>query len=291
MGLRNSQRVRTADHAPQATESPVMPFSFLVSGLRHRRLILRLTRVRLQSRYRDTWLGWIWLLAVPLLLLAVYTFVFSEVFHARWGTVPGQEETPFALTLFCGLTLYGLFAQCVNEAPSLLATYQSYLKQLRFPSEVLAWVCVLTAAVPLGVNLVLLFVVYCFMVGVPPISSLLLPLTIVPLVLLTLGSVWFLSSLGVFLRDLSHGTVVFTSALLFLSPVFYPASRVPEALRGWFELNPLTPLLEAARGSLFDAQLPEEWGPLGAATAFGLLVAWSGFAWFIRTKESFVDVL
>jgi lipopolysaccharide transport system permease protein len=244
----------------------------------------------LEARYRDNWLGWLWLPAVPLLLLGVYTFVFSSVFRARWDTGSGQGDAPFALMLFCGLTLYGLVAQCVNEAPSLLAAYQSYLKQLLFPSEVLAWVCVLTAAVPLGVNLVLLFLVYGVLVGLPPPSSLLLPLTLVPLTLLTLGGVWFLSSLGVFLRDLSHGTAVFTSALLFLSPVFYPASRVPESLRGWFELNPLTPILEAARRSLFEAQLPD-WGSLAVATCFGLLVAWGGHAWFMRTKGSFVDVL
>jgi lipopolysaccharide transport system permease protein len=272
-----------------------MPFSFLATGLRHRHLILRLTRARLDARYRDAWLGWLWLLAVPLLLLGVYTFVFSEVFRARWDTLPGpaesgQAQAPFALMLFCGLTLYGLVAQCVNEAPSLLATYQSYLKQLLFPSEVLAWVCVLSAAVPLCANLLLLFVVYIVMVGVPPPSSLWLPFTIVPLMLLTVGVVWFLSSLGVFLRDLSHGTAVFTSALLFLSPVFYPASRVPVALRGWFELNPLTPILEAARRSLFEGQTPE-WGSLAVVTGVGLLVAWGGHAWFMRTKGSFVDVL
>jgi lipopolysaccharide transport system permease protein len=267
-----------------------MPFSFLATGLRHRHLILRLTRARLAARYRDTWLGWLWLPAVPLLLLGVYSFVFSTVFRTRWDTMSGQGEAPFALTLFCGLTLYGLVAQCVNEAPSLLAAYQSYLKQLLFPSEVLAWVCVLTAAVPLAVNLLLLFIVYSFMVGIPPLSSLLLPFTVVPLTLLTLGGVWFLSSLGVFLRDLSHGAAVFTSALLFLSPVFYPASRVPESLRGWFELNPLTPILEAARRSLFEAQLPD-WGSLAVATSIGLLVAWGGHAWFMRTKGSFVDVL
>ncbi len=273
------------------TETPAMPFSFLASGLRHRHLILRLTRARLEARYRDTWLGWLWLPAVPLLLLGVYTFVFSQVFHARWDTVPGQGNAPFALMLFCGLTLYGLVAQCVNEAPSLLIAYQSYLKQLLFPSEILAWVCVLTAVVPLGVSLLLLLIVYGVMVGPPPISSLLLPFTVVPLILLTLGTVWFLSSLGVFLRDLSHASAVFTSALLFLSPVFYPASRVPEALRGWFELNPLTPVLEAARRSLFEGQLPLDWGPLSVATGVGLLVSWGGYAWFMRTKGTFVDVL
>jgi lipopolysaccharide transport system permease protein len=188
------------------------------------------------------------------------------------------------------LTLYGLVAQCVNEAPSLLTTYQSYLKQLIFPSEVLAWVCVLTAAVPLAVNLLLLFSVYGIMVGPPPLSSLLFPVILAPLALLTLGGVWFLSSLGVFLRDLSHGAAVFTSALLFLSPVFYPASRVPEPLRGWFELNPLTPVLEAARRSLFQGEMPN-WGPLAVVTGVGLLFAWGGHAWFMRTKGSFVDVL
>jgi len=267
-----------------------MPLSFLASGLRHRRLILRLTRAQLQARYRGAWLGWLWLLVVPLMLLGVYTFVFSEVFRARWGTLPDQGEAPFALVLFCGMTLYGLFAECVNEAPTLLSSYQSYLKQLLFPSEILAWVCLLTAGVRLCVSLLLLFVVYGVVVGPPPLSSLLLPLIVVPIALLTLGSIWIFSAVGVFMRDLTHATAVLTTALLFLSPVFYPASRVPEAFLGWFQLNPLTPILESARRSLFEGQLPD-WGPLALATGFGLLVAWGGHALFMRTKGSFVDVL
>jgi len=267
-----------------------MPLSFLASGLRNRRLILRLTWTRLDSRYRGTWLGWLWLLAVPLLLLAVYTFVFSVVFHARWGVLPGEGEAPFALVLLCGLTLYGLFAECLNEAPVLLDAYRSHLKQLRFPSEVLAWVCLLGAAVRLAASLLLLFVAYCIVVGPPPLSSLLVPVAVVPIALLSLGGIWILSSLGVFVRDLAHGTALLTTAMLFLSPIFYPAAQVPEAFRRWFWLNPLTPSLEAARRSLFEAQLPE-WQPLAIATGVGLLAAWAGYAWFLRTKGSFVDVL
>lgn len=294
MPLEDAQRSGRAGPPPTRAMSTgdeaSMPWSFLVSGLRHRDLILQLTWAQLEIRYRGAWLGWLWLLGVPLLQLVIYTFVFSQVFHARWGTEPGHAEAPFALVLLCGLTLYGLFAECLTQAPALLASYQSHLKQLRFPSEVLAWVCLLSAGVRLAASLLLLAVAYRVLVGPLPPEALLLPLTVVPIALLTLGSVWIFSSLGLFLRDLNHATALLTSALLFLSPIFYPASRVPETFRGWFALNPLAPPLEGARRSLFEGQLPA-WEPLAVATAVSFGVAWAGHTWFMRSKEHFVDVL
>lgn len=267
----------------------MMPLSFLASGFRHRRLILRLTRSRIAARYRSSLLGPLWLFLVPLLMLAVYTFVFARVFEARWGA-PGWGDAPFALVLFCGLTLYGLVAECLTEAPTLLTSYQSHIKQLVFPSEILAWVCLLTSGVRLCASLVLLVVAYVVTVGPLPESAIAAPLSLVPIALLTLGAVWIFASLGVYLRDLSHATGVITSALLFLSPIFYPASRVPEAFRPWLALNPLAPALEAARGALFEGVLPD-WYALGIATGIGLLFAWVGYAWFMWTKEGFNDVL
>jgi len=267
-----------------------MPLSFIAAGLRHRHLILRLTASRLSARYRGTWLGWIWLIAMPLFLLGVYYFVFAEVFEARWGTSAASEDAPFALVLFCGLTLYGFFAECVNEAPTLLLSYENYLKQLRFPSEVLAWVSLLSAGVRVVASLAVLLLAYVLLVGAPPPTALLFPLALVPIALLSLGASWLLASLGVFLRDLSHGTSVVTTALLFLSPVFYPASRVPEAFASWYWLNPFTSILEAARSTLFAGQLPA-WEPLALTTLLGGIAAWGGYAWFLRTKQSFVDVL
>lgn len=266
-----------------------MPFSFLESALRHRGLIARLTRSRLEARYRGSVFGWLWMWILPLFMLSVYTFVFGEVFQARWGALDDGRGT-FPLILFSGLLIYGLLAECWNEAPGLLAAHQPYLKQSLFPSEILAWVSLGAGAVRLGAGLFLLIAARWIVLGPPPLSVLWLPLAILPVALITLGGVWILSSLGVFFRDLSHGIPVATTALLFLSPIFYPASHVPETLQRLFWWNPLTPSLEAARNALFEGVAPE-WLPLTGAVLMGWLLAWAGFAWFTHTKATFVDVL
>jgi lipopolysaccharide transport system permease protein len=226
---------------------------------------------------------------LPLSMLVVYTFVFSTVLQARWeGSADGGAG--FALRLFAGMLLFGIFAECLNEAPGLLLQSQSFLKQVLFPSEILAWVSLLSALWRFAMGFALLLVAQLLAIGAPPPSALVLPLVLVPVALLALGSSWLVSSLGVFLRDLAQIVTVFTSAVMFLSPVFYPASRVPEPLRPWFSLNPLTAILEAARPALFDGTLPD-WNALAIVTAASFAFAWLGYAWFVRTKPGFVDVL
>ena len=266
------------------------PLSFMVSGWQHRRLIAQLTRARVEAGYRGSLLGGLWVAALPLLMLGIYTFVFSVVFHARWGAAPTGGDADFALILFSGLILLSIFTECVNEAPNLMHTHQSYIKQVMFPSEILAWVSLFASLWRFAVSLLILLVFYALVFGWPPVASLCLPLALLPVVLLTLGFVWLVSSLGVFVRDLAQVISVFTSALLFLSPVFYPASRVPASLQPFLRLNPFSTILESSRQALFEGRLPD-WGALAAVTGVAWLVAWGGYAWFMRTKGSFADVL
>jgi len=241
------------------------------------------------DRYRGALLGGAWALVLPLLMLCVYTFVFSVVLQGRWqGANDGGAG--FAMRVFTGMLLFGIFAECVNEAPALLLSSQSFLKQVLFPSEVLPWVSLLAALWRFAMGFVLLMIARTLLLGVPPASSLAIPVMLVPMVLLTLGWSWLLSSLGVFLRDLAQVITVFTSAAMFLSPVFYPASRIPEVLRPWLFLNPLATILEAARPALFDGKLPD-WNALALTTIGTFAFAWLGHAWFVRAKPGFADVL
>jgi lipopolysaccharide transport system permease protein len=272
-----------------ARPTSLLPLHFLGSGWRHRRLIGRLTRSRVAERYRGSLLGGAWVLVLPLLMLGVYTFVFSEVFRARWDGA-GLGGFAFALRLFAGMLVFGIFAECANEAPGLLHANQNYIKQVLFPTEILAWVSLLGALWRFAMGFLLLVVFQLASSGWPPVAILSLPLTLVPLAFLALGTSWLFSSLGVFLRDLAQVVTVFTSALLFLSPVFYPASRVPESLRPWFQLNPFATILENVRAALFEGRLPD-WRALGVVTALAFVFAWVSHAWFLRAKSSFADVL
>jgi len=270
--------------------APVHPLAFLHTGWVHRALILRLARRKVAARYRGSLLGSLWAWIQPLLLLAVYTFVFAVVFEARWGVTESGGTTPFALAAFAGMVYYGVFSECVNEAPNLLLANQAFIRQVRFPVEVLPWVTLVASLFGFAINLVLLVAFEVIILGRVPWTLALVPLLAVPLLSITLGITWLLSSTGVFVRDLAQIAGVATTALLFLSPVFYPASRIPESFQSIYSLNPFATLIEAFRGALFEGQIPD---PIAVAcvSLAGWLASWFGFLAFMKAKDGFADVL
>jgi lipopolysaccharide transport system permease protein len=265
------------------------PFAFFVSAWKYRELVLPLTRRRISARYRGSFLGMSWAILTPLMLLAIYTFIFSIVFQSKWGLESGNQ-TEFALVLFSGLILYSVFSDCVNEAPSLLVGNKLYIRQLVFPTEILAWTCVLGSLFNLAINSAILTIFYAIVMGPPPATLFLLPLIALPIVLMTLGAVWFLSSIGIFVQDLAQVVGLLTTALLFLSPIFYPASAVPESFQATYTLNPFVPILEMARDVIFSGELPA-WQSLGKLFLGSWLFAWLGYIWFMKAKKGFADVV
>jgi lipopolysaccharide transport system permease protein len=279
----------TAADASASPHGVPHPFAFLTVAHRHRRLILRLAARRIEAQYRGSALGMLWAVLQPLLLLAVYTFAFSVVLGSRWDAA-SDRRADFALFAYSGMLLFGIFARPFAEAPSLIVSNQAYIKQLVFPAEVLAWVSVLTALFDFAVGLALWSALFVVVRGVPPATWALLPALVVPLVLLALAASWLLSSLGVFLRDLSQLVGLAATGLFFLSPIVYPASRIPESLAPWYALNPLVGILEASKELLFLGGAPA-WSGIGAVTLAAWIAAWLCHLWFLRTKGSFADVL
>jgi lipopolysaccharide transport system permease protein len=115
-------------------------------------------------------------------------------------------------------------------------------------------------------------------------------LVLLPGVLLTIGVCWVLASVGVYLRDTGQIVGILTMALLFLSPVFYPVTAIPEAYRKFLYLNPLTLVIESGRGALIWGTIPG-WRGMVAYSGLALLVAWTGFCWFQKTRRGFADVV
>lgn len=265
------------------------PAGWLVTGWRHRQLIARLAWRNIQARYRGSALGLLWPVITPLLMLAVYTFVFSVVFEARWGP-PDQGRFGFALFLFSGLILYSIFSECINEAPDLVRRNQTFVKQLSFPVEVLSWVSVVCALFNFSIGLAVLAAFRLAEAGHLDASWLYLPLVVAPMALLALGVGWWVSSVGVFVRDTSQITGIATTALLFLSPIFYPMERVPASIIDYYRLNPMATILETSKDVLFLGSPPET-SSLAGVTAACWIVAWTGHAWFMKTKKSFANVL
>lgn len=241
------------------------------------------------GRYRGSLLGIMWSFFNPVFMLAVYTFVFSVVFKARWG---GGEESKaqFAIVLFAGLLVFNLFADCVSRAPSLILANVNYVKKVVFPLEILPWVAFGSSLFHALISFLVWFIFSLFVLGLPHASFLLLPLEMVPLAFFVMGASWFLASLGVFVRDVGQIIGVLTTILMFLTPVFYPLSSIPENYRIFLYFNPLTFIVEQTRAILIFGQTPA-WGHLGWLTCLSFFVAWLGFAWFQKTRRGFADVL
>lgn len=221
------------------------PRKLLASFWSNRRLIWQMSRREVIGRYRGSIMGLAWSFFNPVFMLAVYTFVFSVVFKARWNT-GGDSKTEFALVLFAGLIVFNLFTECVNRAPSLIISNVNYVKKVVFPLEILPWIALGSAMFHALVSLGVWLIAYLILFGVPHITVLLLPLVILPLLLFIMGLTWILASLGVYLRDVSQFIGIVTTVLMFLSPVFYPASSLPGKYRDLMLLNPLTPAIEQA---------------------------------------------
>lgn len=256
---------------------------------RNRNLIKASVKRDVLGRYRGSVMGILWSFFNPLFMLAVYTVVFSVVFKARWGA-GSDSKTEFALVLFAGLMMFSLFAECINRAPGLILSNVNYVKKVVYPLEILPAVTLLSAMFHALISLGVWLLAYCLFFGVPHTTALLLPFIVVPFVMFIMGLSWALASLGVYLRDVSQIIGVATSVLMFMSPIFYPVSALPENYRYLLYLNPLTPVIEMTRDVLYWGKMPDFQllGIYWLATAF---IAWLGFAWFQKTRKGFADVL
>jgi lipopolysaccharide transport system permease protein len=257
---------------------------------RNRQLVLQMTKREVIGRYRGSVLGLAWSFFNPLLMLLVYTFVFSVVFNARWGTSGSDDKAGFAIFVFVGMIVHGLFAECVNRAPGLILSNVNYVKKVVFPLEVLPAVALGSALFHAGVSLVVLLAVRLVVDQQLAWTAIFAPLILLPLCLITMGAAWLLSAIGVYLRDVQQTIGIFTTALLFLSPVFYPVSVLPPAYQNWLRLNPLTFIIEECRKILISTQMPD-WGGWIVFVMISVAGAWLGFWWFQKSRKGFADVL
>lgn len=265
------------------------PFEIVHSVISNRGLIYNLTKREIIGRYRGSVIGLFWSFVNPILMLAVYTFVFSIVFKARWAG-GGESRTEFALVLFAGLLVFNLFSECINRAPSLIISNTNYVKKVIFPLEILPIVVLGSAAFHFMIGFTVWLVFFLIFFGLPPLTIIWLPLILLPLILMTLGLSWLLASLGVYLRDINQIIGVVTTMLLFLSPIFYPVIALPEDYRVFMRTSPLTFSIEQARDvMIWDRSIAwESWIRFLVAS---LAVSWFGFTWFQKTRRGFSDVL
>lgn len=255
----------------------------------HRGLALALIQREVIGRYRGSFMGILWSFFNPVFMLAVYTFVFSVIFKSRWNAA-SDSKTEFALVLFAGLIVFNLFSECVLRAPNLILSNTNYVKKVVFPLEILPAVALGSALFHAVISLAVWLLAYLVLFGIPHVTVLLMPVVILPLLFLTLGVSWLLASLGVYLRDVSQFIGIVTTVLMFLSPIFYPATSLPEEYRVLLYANPMTSVVELSRDVLYWGKEPN-WWIWGACVFASTAISWLGFVWFQKTRKGFADVI
>lgn len=265
------------------------PQEMVISLWRNRALLRALVMREVIGRYRGSFMGILWSFINPLFMLIVYTFVFSVVFKARWGT-GSDSKTEFALVLFAGLIIFNFFSECVNRAPSLILANANYVKKVVFPLEILPWVSIGASLFHTLISLIVWLIAYLILFGMPHVTVMLFPLILIPLILLVVGMCWALSSLGVYLRDVSQLIGIITMITMFLSPIFYPVTAIPEQYRKLIFLNPLTAIIEETRNVMFWG-VSLNWKVYFVYLLGSFAIAWLGFFWFQKTRKGFADVL
>ena len=266
------------------------PAAMVGSLFRNWQLILQMTKRDVITRYRGSLIGLAWSFFNPLLMLMVYTFVFSTIFNARWGVEQENSRAGFAAILFVGVIVHGFLAECIIKAPGLILNNVSYVKRVVFPLEILPWIAVGSALFHAAVSFVVLLMAQLLLGHGIHATALYLPLVILPLLMVAVGFGWIIASLSVYVRDIGMITGVFATALMFLSPVFYPLSSLPKEFHWLAMINPLTFMIEESRKVLIFSMSPD-WAGLGLYTLAALLFAWLGFWCFQRARNGFADVI
>jgi ABC-type polysaccharide/polyol phosphate export permease len=254
--------------------------------LRYRALIQSLVARELKARYRGSALGFLWSFVNPLLLLLVYTFVFTVVLP---GTRPRELE-PFALFMFCGILPWSWFSSSLLESSNVLIAGGNLIRKVLFPAEVLPIVSVLAGLVHfvLGLPILVGFLVY---YGKPILQLDLLwfPVVVFVQLLLTVGLGLLLSSLTVHFRDLRDLLANVLTLWFFATPIIYPLSQVPDNIRRLLNLNPFTHLAVAYQQILFLDTPFDGYGHLAAVGAGSVVVCALGYAVFDRLRDSLAE--
>ena len=251
-------------------------------------LIFSLARRELAARYKGSVLGLVWAILTPIVMIAIFTFIFAGIFGARFGA--GGTAWDYALYLFCGLLPWTAFQESVQISSTTIIAHANLVKRVVFPLETLPVAQALsTLANQVFGTLALVVAAIIIRRELHP-TLLWLPVLVVPQLVATLGAAWFIASLGVFLRDIVQGVALILMAWMYLTPIIYPESIVPEKFRPYINSNPFTPLIRSYRRIILEGTAPD-WHGLAYFSLFALLAFIFGYWWFARTRKNFADVI
>jgi lipopolysaccharide transport system permease protein len=251
-------------------------------------LIFSFAKRELLARYKGSALDIAWAVLTPVVMIAIFTFIFAGIFGARFGA--NDSHWDYALYLFCGLLPWTMFQEAIQQSANTIVAHSNLVKRVVFPLEALPAAQVFAA---LGTQLfatVALLIATLIIRQRLEVTGLWLPVVLIPQLLFALGSAWLIASLGVFLRDITQGITLLLMAWMYLTPIIYPESIVPERFRTFINLNPFTSLIRSYRRIFLDGAAPD-WRGLAYFTVIALVIFIFGYWWFARTRKSFADVV
>src|SRR5690349_13023892 len=232
-------------------------------------LIFSFAKRELLGRYKGSVLGIAWAVLTPVVMIAIFTFIFAGIFGARFGATDSHWD--YALYLFCGLLPWSMFQESVQQSANTIVVHSNLVKRVVFPLETLPAAQVFAA---LGNQL---FATIGLLIATIVIRQRLeltafwLPALLLAQLVFALGAAWLVASLGVFLRDIAQGITLLLMAWMYLTPIIYPESIVPERFRAFININPFTPLIRSYRRIFLESSAPD-WPGLAYFTVFALLV-------------------
>ncbi len=251
-------------------------------------LVVSLTRRELAARYRGSALGILWAMLTPVVMIAIYTFIFAGIFGAKFGV--NGTAWDYALYIFCGLLPWTMFQEAVQSSSNVIVARANLVKRVVFPLETLPAAQTLVALTTQMFGTLALVVAALIIRREIHLTLLWLPVLVVPQLIATLGAAWLIASLGVFLRDTAQAIGLVLTAWMFLTPIIYPETNVPKAYRSLININPFTSLVRSYRRIMLEGLAPD-WGGLAYFTIFALLLFLFGYWWFARTRKGFADVI
>ncbi len=285
------QHAVTFDARPQRFLPHLNPAGFLLSIWQNRRVAHAISKREIEARYRTHRLGLLWVVMHPLVLLGVYTFVFGVVFKTTLTERPDEPLGVYALAIFTGLLSFGIFRDMASRAPTLIVSHRHLVTKMVFPLEALALSELFIALFNFGVGMLVWVAGYiAFVRELPTWHALLTPVLLLPVCLAGLGVSWLLASLGTFLRDLSSMIELVVTVLFLMTPIFYRIERVPEPWHSILMYNPLAHVVQSVRAVLLGHQQPD-WPWFAGSLVVSLVVAVVGYAFFMKSKRAFADVL
>lgn len=275
---------------PDSVGRHLNPLTLARALWRHRELVYQFTRRDIEGRYRGSFLGLLWSFINPLVTLFIYTFAFGVVVKTRWPQARTDSLGEFAVVLLCGVATFGVFTETLNRASTAIIGVPNYVKKVVFPLEILPVSLLGTSLFHFLINLGILTVASVLVNGTLIWTIVLVPVVLLPLLFVTLGMAWFLASLGVFIRDISYSVGLVTQVLFFLTPTLYPLDAIPEPFKTIVLFNPLTPIVQSFRDVILWGVVPDLVNLAVWLFISGVIMV-LGYAWFMKTKKAFADVI